>query len=177
VKDIMVDLETLSTRSNAIIVSIGAVYFDETDIGDTFYRRIDISDSIRSGKYALDADTLKWWLKQSDEARQELTSSDSGEVKEVLKEFASFIKDKEHRVWGNGAAFDNVILQNAFMLSGIYPPWVYWNDRCFRTVKSMFSDIPEPGRQGTHHNALDDAKHQVAHLQKIYEEEKLVLED
>lgn len=176
-KDIMVDLETMSVRPNAIIVSIGAVYFDETEIGDTFYRRIDIADSIRQG-FLLDASTLKWWLSQRDGARQEIVDASAEDtVKTALREFSQFVKDKEHRVWGNGAAFDNVILRNAYINSGIPTPWIPWKDRCFRTLKSMFPDTVEPTRQGTHHNALDDAVHQVKWLQKIYEEENLVLEE
>ena len=42
--DVMVDLETLSTKPNAAIVSIGAVFFDPKtgELGDTYYQVIDI---------------------------------------------------------------------------------------------------------------------------------------
>jgi DNA polymerase III epsilon subunit-like protein len=37
----MIDLETFSTRSNAAIVSIGAVKFEDDQILDKFYCTID----------------------------------------------------------------------------------------------------------------------------------------
>ena len=40
--NIMVDLETMSTRSNAAICSIGAVKFEGTEILDTFYCTVDL---------------------------------------------------------------------------------------------------------------------------------------
>ena len=45
-------------------------------------------------------------------------------------------------------------------------PWKFWNDRCYRTIKSMHPEVPMP-RTGTHHNALDDAKTQALHLMAI----------
>ena len=42
-KHIVVDLETLSTKSNAAIVSIGAVLIDKLEIVDTFYCNVAVS--------------------------------------------------------------------------------------------------------------------------------------
>jgi exodeoxyribonuclease VIII len=70
-------------------------------------------------------------------------------------------------LWGNGAVFDNTILGNAYFITGRKPPWNPWDDRCYRTVKALFKWIPADERQGTYHNALDDAMHQTKHLIKI----------
>jgi len=67
------------------------------------------------------------------------------------------------RVWGNGAAFDNVILASAYRQANITQPWLFWNDRCYRTVKAL-SPAVTMQRNGTHHNALDDAESQARHL-------------
>ena len=55
--DVMVDLETLSTRPHALILVIGAVKFNRKrkmpDLKkmDTFYRRITISSCIEKGMH------------------------------------------------------------------------------------------------------------------------------
>jgi hypothetical protein len=41
--------------------------------------------------------------------------------------------------------------------------WRSYNSRCYRTVKQQFPDITIV-RSGTHHNALDDARAQAAHM-------------
>ena len=74
-------------------------------------------------------------------------------------------------MWGNGAAFDNAILSTAYALCEIEPPWIYWNDRCYRTVKSLNRSIPFI-RLGTHHNALSDAESQATHLMQIFRSNK-----
>jgi len=45
-------------------------------------------------------------------------------------------------------------------------PWYFWNDRCYRTMKSLYPQIPME-RDGVHHNALDDAISQARHLMAI----------
>ena len=70
-------------------------------------------------------------------------------------------------VWGNGASFDNVILANAYEALGRRAPWQFWQDRCFRTVKSMYPKL-ELARLGTYHNALDDAKWQTEYLLALH---------
>mgnify|MGYP003807143041 CR=1 FL=1 len=48
--DVMLDLETMSTRPNACIVAIGAVEFSETEgLGKTFYEVVDLESSMRRG--------------------------------------------------------------------------------------------------------------------------------
>ena len=65
-----------------------------------------------------------------------------------------------------GAGFDNVIIENAYKAVGMKRPWTPWDDRCYRTIKDMVH-ITEDEREGSHHNALDDAIHQANHLIKI----------
>ena len=69
----MVDLETMSTRSNAAICSIGAVKFEGKEILDTFYCTVDIKSCkdcgtiktnlfTQTGLIALDAFRLRKML-------------------------------------------------------------------------------------------------------------------
>lgn len=71
---LMIDLETMGTRPTAAIVSIGAVFFDTESelLGDEFYERIELNSVIQHEETTLEADTIKWWLTQSSEARREI---------------------------------------------------------------------------------------------------------
>lgn len=163
--DVMIDLETLGKRGNSVILSIGAVKFNGDGLGDEFYMVVDPQSCIAAG-LEMDVSTIMWWMKQSDEARAAF-EREGARLPSVLTAFSRFIQDGgnagDTRVWGNGASFDNPILGNAYHKCGMEQPWKFWNDRCYRTVKSQFPDSPMP-RTGTHHNALDDAKSQAQHL-------------
>ena len=171
---ICVDLETLGTRPGSIIISIGATKFDENGpYGEPFYMRIDMQSCVDAGML-IDVDTVKWWMKQSDEARAEF-QKESHELTYVLQAFGEWCDNADAKerdncncanieLWGNGANFDNSLLKAAYDKVGLEAPWKFWNDRCYRTLKAMYPHIKMPARTGTHHNALDDAISQVNHL-------------
>lgn len=167
----MLDLETMGTNSAAAIVAIGAVAFDPEalTLGDEFYMVVDLDSVIKSGG-VVDAGTVMWWLKQSDEARAALASGKP--ISSGLMTLTTFIGkhcDRDARVWGNGSDFDNVILGSAYDRCGIVRPWKFFNSRCYRTLKNLYPDVEVPKRTGTHHNALDDARFQSQHALKIFE--------
>lgn len=170
-EDTMVDLETMSTSSNACIVAIGACKFDkEFGIMDKFYVTVDLKSSVKKG-FDVDADTIKWWLKQSDAARKEISFAKT-DIKDALKQFQDWLGKGNCRIWGNGAGFDNVILTNAFKRFGVEQPWNYGLNRCFRTLKGSYPKI-ELADEGVAHNALDDAVYQAKYLIKLVEKYKL----
>ena len=153
--NIMVDLETMGTGPNAAIIAIGACYFDiQTGlIGDRFYAVVDLKSSVDAGM-TIDADTVLWWLKQSDIARAEF-EREGQNISQALHGFLLFVTDKKNvKIWGNGASFDNVILSNGYRICDLPQPWKFWNDRCYRTIKALYPHVLVK-RQGTHHNALD----------------------
>lgn len=162
---VMLDLETMSTRSNAAIASIGAVKFEVgTGIGDTFYRTVDLRTCKAVGLH-VDPETVEWWNKQDKNARQALLK-DNVSLAQALDDFAQWFGSKSLPVWGNGAGFDNVIMDNAYRAVNTKRPWLPWEDRCYRTIKNVIQ-VPADERQGVYHNALDDAMHQTKHLLKI----------
>lgn len=175
---IMVDLETYDNKPTAAIISIGAVVFDPKgdrmpmDKKYDFYVVVDLQSSLALGLTQSEG-TAKWWAGQSEDARKVFTDP-SIPVMAALQQFKewmhSFGGPKSHQVWGNGADFDNAILGTAYGLAGINLPWMFWNNKCFRTLKSLAKErgFVEPSREGTYHNALDDARHQAMVLQRIY---------
>lgn len=69
---LMIDLETMGNKPSAPIVSIGAVIFDPStgEFGPDFYRVVSLKSSVDGGAVP-DADTIMWWMQQSEEARHQ----------------------------------------------------------------------------------------------------------
>lgn len=166
---VMLDLETMGNGNNAAIVAIGAVKFDPSDTTGgampAFYTRITLQSSVQAG-LKMDTSTVLWWMEQSDDARRETFKGQSLSLLLGLSAFCQWFGD-DKPVWGNGATFDNVIIRSAFAAVNIDVPWKFWNDRCYRTMKGLVNFKAEA--LGTKHNALDDARSQAVHLQKIYQ--------
>ena len=176
-KHIMIDLETMGLDPNAAIISIGAVHFDKTSIHSEFYSPVSLKSCMDLGLTTTQS-TVDWWQKQSVEARMAWQTEDAPDLLTALGGFAGWLRTtgsiKEICPWGNGADFDLTILGSAHRALNVDTPWMYYNHHCFRTMKNMFRVADSP-RVGTHHNALDDAKHQTAHLQRILDIHKLEL--
>lgn len=162
---IMLDLETMGTRANAPIIAVGAVKFDMGGVGETFYATVSLTDAVSSGA-VIDPKTVLWWMQQSDVARREF-AREGGDLRTVLTEFSDWVGSSIAGMWGNGASFDNTILAETYTRAGLRAPWMFWQDRCYRTVKNMYPGIQMDERSGTHHNALDDAMTQAQHLVRI----------
>ncbi len=169
-KNIMVDLETLGNNSQSVILSIGAVEFDETGLGSTFYMAVDPESCVRAG-LMMDVSTVMWWMKQSDEARAAFDRSKEN-LAYALTSFSQFVTNcagDDAEVWGNGATFDNVILDSAYRATGQTKPWKFWNDRCYRTLKNLYPQVPYV-KPNVAHNALEDAIAQARHASQILRE-------
>ena len=171
--DVMIDLETLGTLPGSVILSIGAVMFDPLDprgtIGQTFYRVVSQASCLAAG-LTTSASTLEWWSMQNAEARKVLAQSQSDEAWELtdaLMALSDFIP-KNARVWSNGANFDQPLLDVAYNKVDIKLPWEYWNSRCYRTIKSLVPNAKDLAPETVvAHNALEDAKWQTIHLQRM----------
>ncbi|EFL9635062.1 3'-5' exoribonuclease [Escherichia coli] len=174
----MIDLETMGTNTNAPIVVIGAVFFDPQtgEIGPVFYIVISLTDAMNTGAVP-DGGTIKWWLKQSSEARAAILTGQV-KLKDSLSRFREFINEysdeKFVQVWGNGATFDNAILRTSYERLDIPCPWRYHNDRDVRTIVELGKAIDFDARtaipfEGERHNALDDARHQAKYVSAIWQ--------
>lgn len=170
-KDIMIDLEFMDTSPTSAITAIGAVEFNPftTEIGRTFYTTVDLQTSVLLGG-TMSAATVLWWMKQSDEARKEFEDQ-APHINLALTKLTAWLHEREHRddikIWGNGAASDNVILRGAYERSQLPTPWSFRNDRCYRTLRALAPEVKFES-VGVAHNALDDAKGQAMHLNKVF---------
>jgi 3' exoribonuclease, RNase T-like len=168
VSHIMLDLETLDSAPTAAIVSIGAVKMDleKFELGEEFYQIIKPSNQ---WGLTIGADTVLWWLQQAPEA-QVMFRAPAEQVTDLypaLKAFSAWAGEVQG-VWGNGATFDNVILRNAYLATGLKAPWSYRQDFCYRTMYRNFPGDQSYAPQGVKHNALDDARNQAAALVEIF---------
>ena len=164
---VMLDLETMGTASDSAIIAIGAVKFTDTAVLEKFYVNVSLQSCIDVG-LKIDGDTVMWWMQQSEEARASFTDN-AVHINLALQMFSKWING-DKQVWGNGASFDNAILSSAYSKCQLSQPWKFWNDRCYRTIKSLYPEI-KLQRVGTYHKALDDAESQALHLIEIMKEE------
>lgn len=163
---ISIDLETLKARYDAAILSIGAavIDLDTGKLGANFYREITLDSAMKAG--SVSADTLEWWIGQSDKAKRVFTGQGKKTPLSVaLDELRTFImKHPKATVWGNGSSFDISILEYAYDHGcvGLKEPWSYWDIRDMRTIVDVANiDKKDFPTRGVHHNALDDAIYQA----------------
>lgn len=156
-KHVMIDLETLGTDPGCAILSIGATQFNlDGPTGDPFHAKID-PESCQSHGLRIDAGTLNWWLGQDPEAQQVMRGG--GPLRHALGLFTEWFPNGA-KVWANAPTFDCQILRAAYDAVGAEAPWDYYDERCHRTLKNLPCS-PSIKREGTHHNAKDDALHQA----------------
>lgn len=175
-KQVMLDMETLSIKTNPAILSIGAVVFDpdaensieELRAAPAFYVVVDGAGQADLG-LDLDFSTIQWWMQQSDAARMAVF----GDVARVplldaLRSFAAWYAEQAPgaEVWCYGAASDVPWLQSAYEARGLPFPVDYRAVRCLRTLISL-SGVERPASEAgvVQHNALDDALFQVVWAQ------------
>jgi len=162
-KDVMIDIETLGTRSTSMIVQIGACYFDRKTgkIGPKFRQNI---SSGFDDRFTIDASTISWWLSQSDEARASI-AKDGKDLTTILTNLRDWLGEAKF-VWSH-ATFDIPILLNAFEKCDLHFPIHYTKMRDIRTLMDIANiDTKSLKREGTHHDALADCEYQVAYCTK-----------
>lgn len=185
--NIMLDLETLSTRMNAAILSIGAVRFTADRIEDyTFYRAVTLDSNTSFGRH-IDGATVAWWMAQDDAARSAAFADPAAvHLSAALCDFATWLRGAATArtgdvepvyLWGNGANFDVSILQSAYEGADLSVPWGFRDVRCLRTVRALAgaSYIARP-EVGVAHNALDDARAQAMWLIDAWQADTGVME-
>ncbi len=154
--DIMVDIETLDTTPNAVILSIGAVFFDELtgELGDEFYINVDPSSQRWR---VVNSDTVLWWDGQGKAAQDKLTEEPVVPLRNALVMLKEFMGSKA-KLWSNGPTFDEMILRSAFdQCNGTFPIG-YYNSRCCRTNFALAARLGIKKTAPTvKHDALSDA--------------------
>ncbi|HCM9318492.1 TPA: 3'-5' exoribonuclease [Enterobacter roggenkampii] len=178
---LMIDIEAFGKKADSPVVSIGAVFFDPStgNTGSEFYKVISLESAMASGGVP-DASTIIFWLKASPEARSELVMDDAIPLDDALLQLNEFIAEnaangaESVQVWGNGATYDNVLLEASYDRTGIPCPWKFWNNRDVRTIVELGKAVGcEPRYEipfdGEPHKAISDALHQVKYVSAIWQ--------
>jgi hypothetical protein len=171
----MIDIETLSTKTNAVILSIGAVKFKhddpDSDPYDPLYLLPNVDEQMELGRDVMD-ETVEFWgnVAKNNPAVYEDTFTQEGRVsiKEVLDDINKWLVSGPDRIWGQGYGFDMTIIESLYQDAGRNTPWKFWTVRDSRTFLSLYNI--KPGKENTTHlhNALADADVQAKCVQKAY---------
>ncbi|URQ88230.1 3'-5' exoribonuclease [Pseudoalteromonas sp. SCSIO 43088] len=182
-KDFMLDLETMGLEPKAAILSIGIVPMNlaARKIGEGFYTRVNLESCQKLGMN-IDANTVLWWLQESQEARDEfkanyahthITTALAAVSRFISKQAGDTMMD-QIRVWGNGSMMDNALLRAAYDMADKPIPWLYSGDMCFRTLRALAPNVERVKPEIAHH-ALSDAEAQAKTLFAILDETGLTL--
>ena len=189
VKHFMVDIETLSTKPDAAILSLAVTPFDirTGKIGSHYYEKIELADCLKLG-LRVSANTFYWWLQQSQKARNELLhdrkplydvltgmielisniqfSSLKSAARETKTATEEELKSLIPRIalWSNPKEFDLVILQNVFEACEIWQtPWDWRYDKfCLREYVRIAPNFKETYKfDGVAHDPRIDNENQI----------------
>ena len=167
--DVMLDLETLSTRPDATILTFGACKFNpykQEEITQGIYFRINVDEQIALGRH-VDDNTIEWWGKQAEDVYAEaFDPNDRISLEKFTQELNRFIVGVDN-IWAQGPVFDIVILENLYRQMGLPCPWQFWQIRDSRTLLSSLGDPREKNKAGLH-NALEDCVSQAEAVQFVF---------
>jgi len=176
--DLVIDLETLSTRWNATVLSIGYQFFSPLtfEFGPKKEILVEYAGLTQQNHHVCNG-TKKWWSKQGEDAKRVLTEPNRVALGEALNILTADVVQSSNtdslEVWGNGSSFDITIMDFAFRTHlGREAPWRFYNVRDVRTlVKTgqLFGIEFKANNSfvGVKHNAADDAEHEAKYITDI----------
>ena len=168
--DIMIDIESLDTCPDCVILTIGAVRFDPkgTGIVEKLELRPTIDEQTDKFKRSINEGTLLWWSQQSLEAQEEaMGDKDRVSFKECMESLYKFCWNRR-AVWSNGAGFDIVAMESAWRNLDMRIPWPYYTVRDTRTLFEVANVSLKDGGHKTSHKAVEDAERQAIVVQQAY---------
>ena len=171
--DIMIDIESLDTTPDCVILTIGAVRFDPKGSGvvEKLELRPTIEDQTEIYNRSINEDTLRWWSTQS-EAAQEEAMGDYGResLSDCMEKLYKFCWNRR-AVWSHGAPFDVVVMESALRQTSTRPnpiPWAFYTVRDTRTLFDVTGVSLKDGGHVTSHRAVEDAERQAIVVQQAY---------
>jgi len=174
--DVMLDIESLDTSPNCVILTIGAVRFDPKGMGvvERLELRPTIEEQTEIHNRIISDATLQWWSSQSPEAIEE-AMGDRGRIsfKECMEILYQFCWNRR-AVWSNGAGFDVVACETAMrqtLSDRPNPiPWPFYTVRDTRTLYEIAGVSLKDAKYKTRttHKAVEDAEHQAIVVQDAY---------
>ena len=176
--NIMVDLETASTKENAAILSWAMVPFfsDGNECGESeFNMAVSLTSCFLAGM-DFDKGTQQWWLQQDPKARGAiLHAEEEVSIHTATVNAYAWLENLAEKydlyIWSRGLDFDIPKMEWCFRKFVERPlPYKYSHKMDVRTVlKFMQIDQNQFEFKGVKHNALDDCLHDIEMIRKAYE--------
>lgn len=164
----MLDLETLSTRTDAAIIQIAARAFDPQtgELGAVF----DVY--VRDSAGHVGVQTVAWWMQRGAAAYNmgaKLIGPDAESERGALRLFTYWLEAHApacEALWSHGATFDIPLLAAAYGRHGLGVPWYYRAPRDTRTLYALApGGVPalpkDPARE---HCAVYDCEYQISQV-------------
>ena len=159
---LMVDLETMGICATSIVLSVGAVIFDdEYNIIDKKLWVLDKKEQLKLGR-TFNKETIKFWEEQPPEAKKQFITEHLYSLDEFRKDFTTFVNNYNVRlVWSSAPNLDIGCIQTLFDIDnqGDHLPWRFDKIRDLRTIRDYLREYPK--RNGVFHNAVDDCIYQI----------------
>jgi DNA-binding XRE family transcriptional regulator len=149
---LVIDTETLGTKPDSVILSLGAYFVDvEKDIPsfdkiveDGFYMKFDAKEQIDDGR-TVDKATLEWWEKEGDVAKDVLAASDNDvSYTRLFEGLNNYLKGKtDYWIFARSPSFDFTVLDNIRNYNNIESLWPFYHEKDIRTfLDTMLMVLP-----------------------------------
>jgi hypothetical protein len=180
-----IDIECPDQRIAGQVLSIGAVTINIVDgtVASDFYARIIRDGQAELGLTELQS-TIEWW----DEIKH-ATPDGAYAWMEAFERYprlrlplalsalnayldCHYSKKEQAQVFGCGPEFDNVVLANAYRVTGVPMGWTFRGNQSIRTIlllsKIIFGTLPEhPAKGNIAHHALHDARREATSILRL----------
>ena len=172
------DVETLGKRSNSVILSMAAIYFDPDtkpspqELRDgAFFAKFNVVEQMKEYRREANQSTMDWWNKQCRNVRvasflPNFLDCSFVDGYESMRNWVDSKNDTKCWVWARGN-LDQLVMDDIEEQLGLEPIWPYARWRDVRTAidflyntTSGYTDVDYPGFNSkndiTKHNPIDD---------------------
>lgn len=172
------DVETLGKKSDSVILSMAAIYFNPDEKPspqqlreDAFFAKFDVADQHKRLKRHMGKSTMEWWNKQCDNVKKASFVPHESDCNfevgyEAMRKWAESKNDPKCWVWARGN-LDQLVLDDIEEQCGLQPIWMFNRWRDVRTAVDFlynttdgYTDVDYPGFDArndiTKHNPIDD---------------------
>ena len=166
----MIDIETLGTEPDCVVLSVGAVKFDPFTSQEPHAKTLwkpNVDQQTCAERSVLDS-TLEWWAKQPTHIQDEAFNE---EGRQSIADFMQYLNKYlvgVDKIWCQGPQFDMVILEHLFKQFNHHRGWAFWQIMDCRTVFNMMPVDPRKAIQQNLHSADADAYYQAVCVQQSY---------
>lgn len=167
---VMIDIETLGTEPDCVVLSVGAVKFDPYTNQEPHARMLwkPSADEQMTAERSVLESTLEWWAKQPEHIRDEAFTEDGRTpLNTFMQELNKYLVGVD-KIWCQGPQFDMVILEDLFKQFKHHRNWAFWQVQDCRTIFNMMPSDPRKAIQQNLHSADADAYYQAVCVQQTF---------